>query len=133
MTTTDELRQLLDERGVEWRRAPHYSSKSVDNETIFAGNGIEWYAREYDDDYVELRTLRFLVTPSQAVDATVGRETCHPLVEWKRLSQQQEYRFWTCDCGEGLGKDERDSFFGTRRAKLPNYCPNCGARIEVDG
>ncbi len=41
MTTTERLRRLLDERGVEWRKTPHYSSESQDNETVFGGTGIE--------------------------------------------------------------------------------------------
>ena len=47
MTATERLRQLLDERGVEWRKTPHYSSDSIDNETVFRGVGeIEAYRRE---------------------------------------------------------------------------------------
>ena len=38
----DNLRRLLDERGVEWRRTPHYSSESIDNETVFRGDGIDY-------------------------------------------------------------------------------------------
>jgi DNA-directed RNA polymerase subunit RPC12/RpoP len=57
--------------------------------------------------------------------------TYRPHGEWERITQMQEVRRIVCDCGYELGVDERDSFFGTRLAKMPNYCPNCGARIEV--
>ena len=74
MTATEELRRLLDERGVEWRRTPHYSSESQDNETIFEGNGIKWYANDHLNGRLGLRTARYEVTPEQAIDATLGRE-----------------------------------------------------------
>ena len=73
MTATDELRKLLDERGVEWRKTPHYSSESQDNETIFEGNGIEWYANDHLNGRLGLRAARYEVTPAQAIEATLGR------------------------------------------------------------
>ena len=72
MTATDELRRLLDERGVEWRKAPHYSGESQDNETIFEGNGIEWYTNDHMNGRLGLRALRYEVTPEQAIEATLG-------------------------------------------------------------
>ena len=74
MTATDELRRLLDERGVEWRKAPHYSGESQDNETIFEGNGIEWYTNDHMNGRLGLRALRYEVTPEQAVEATLGSD-----------------------------------------------------------
>jgi len=74
-SATDELRELLDERGVEWRKTPHYSSESQDNETVFEGNGIEWYANDHLNGRLGLRTARYEVTPEQAVAATLGPDT----------------------------------------------------------
>ena len=74
MTATDELRRLLDERGVEWRKAPHYSGESQDNETIFEGNGIEWYTNDHMNGRLGLRALRYEVTPEQAIEATLGSD-----------------------------------------------------------
>lgn len=74
MNATDELRRLLDERGVEWRKAPHYSGESQDNETIFEGNGIEWYTNDHMNGRLGLRALRYEVTPQQAVEATLGSD-----------------------------------------------------------
>ena len=74
MSATEELRRLLDERGVEWRRTPHYSSESQDNETIFEGNGIEWYANDHMNGRLGLRALRYEVTPEQAIEATLGSD-----------------------------------------------------------
>lgn len=72
-SATERLRALLDERGVEWRRTPHYSSESIDNETVFRGEGIEWYANDHLNGRLGLRALRYEVTPEQAVEATLGR------------------------------------------------------------
>ena len=102
-SATDELRRLLDERGVEWRKAPHYSSESQDNETIFVGNGIEWYANDHMNGRLGLRALRYEVTPEQAIDATLGRGTCHVAA------------FGFCsECGARM-----DGIY-------QHYCPNCG-------
>ena len=117
MTATDELRRLLDERGVEWRKAPHYSGESQDNETIFEGNGIEWYTNDHMNGRLGLRALRYEVTPEQAIEATLGRGTCHEEIidhHWRGC----------CSCGYiwefmyGIGKCER-----------PHYCPNCGRKV----
>lgn len=72
MTATDELRAMLNERGVEWRRTPHYSSESIDNETVFRGEGIEWIANDHLNGHIGLRALRYEVTPEQAIAATLG-------------------------------------------------------------
>ena len=71
-SATERLRGLLDERGIEWRSPPHYSSESEDNETIFKVNGFEWYANDHGNGYLALRTCKLLVTPEQAIAATVG-------------------------------------------------------------
>ena len=72
----DELRRMLDERGVEWRKTPHYSSESQDNETVFEGTGIEWCANDHLNGRLGLRTARYEVTPEQAVAATLGSCNC---------------------------------------------------------
>lgn len=71
---TKHLRELLTERGAEWHRTPHYSSESIDNETVFRGEGIDWIANDHLNGHIGLRALRYEVTPEQAVEATLGRE-----------------------------------------------------------
>ena len=60
-----------------------------------------------------------------------AERTCKPQGEWERVSQTQEIRHVYCECGEYFGADERDSFpFAIEtKAYLPNYCPNCGAKV----
>lgn len=57
--------------------------------------------------------------------------TCKPHGEWERTSQLQECRRVLCDCGHELGMDTRRGFpiKIVDFCELPNYCPNCGAKV----
>ena len=125
MTATDELRRLLDERGVEWRRTPHYSSESQDNETVFEGNGIEWYANDHLNGRLGLRALRYEVTPAQAIDATLGRGTCKPIISDNLIESDGTGDAWAycSECGHLL------FVLTDPNSQPPNYCPNCGRRV----
>lgn len=127
MTETERLRELLDERGAEWRRTPHYSSESIDNETVFRGEGIEWIANGHLNGHIGLRALRYEVTPEQAVEATLGREECHD-------DEDSGTDFCCSACGARLYIDTGDTYTmiaADERTiiKRPNYCPNCGRKV----
>jgi len=111
MSATERLRALLTEHGVEWRRTPHYSSESIDNETVFRGDGIEWYANDHLNGRLGLRTARYEVTPEQAVAATLGRGTCRDC-----LGEVEPFE--CSECHRRLNE-----------MKFPRYCPNCGRRV----
>ena len=67
MTATDELRRMLDERGVEW----DYGITGAVS-TRFNANGVEL-------TFIGMRdgvTCSTILTPEQAIAATVGRGTC---------------------------------------------------------
>lgn len=67
MTATDELRRMLDERGVEWMPV----AWSPKRETFYhAANGVGFCADEYTDG-VKIYTDS-TITPEQAIDATLG-------------------------------------------------------------
>lgn len=67
MSTTERLRELLDERGVKWTEwKDPYTTAWLDG-----SHGVR--AEEYDDQLLVERVM----TPEQAIDATLGRETCH--------------------------------------------------------
>lgn len=128
MTATDELRRMLDGRGVEWRRTPHYSSESQDNETVFEGTGIEWYANDHLNGRLGLRTARYEVTPEQAVEATLGAGTCHDVGD--------PSDFCCSECGVRMFTDTNDTYTmiasdGRTIIKHPNYCPNCGRKVRA--
>ena len=65
MTATDELRQLLDERGVEWDYGITGSTT-----TRFSVNGIDFTLTPMRDGLV----CSTILTHEQAVEATLGRE-----------------------------------------------------------
>ena len=122
MTATDELRRLLDERGVEWRKAPHYSSESQDNETIFEGNGIEWYTNDHMNGRLGLRTLRYEVTPEQAVEATLGRGTCR----MTRVEDEERILYGWMECSE-CGPVYPPA--AERIQDAVKFCPFCGRKV----
>lgn len=124
MTATDTLRALLDERGVEWRRTPHYSSESMDNETVFCGIGIEWLASDHLNGRLGLRALKYEVTPEQAVAATLGRGTCR--MELPDLRGPAYTDVYVCsECG---GEVMVGTVMGV--SDVPKWCPWCGRKVE---
>ena len=73
MTATEELRRMLDERGVEWWpmhdvEAGYYQ----DRDTEFVIDGKKYTAHEWGG-----RLTVYGLTPEQAIAATLGRGTCH--------------------------------------------------------
>lgn len=67
MTATDELRRLLDERGVEWRDD---SSIYGTRRTVWTADGVTYVAAEVSG---RLKVSGYL-TPQQAVEATLGSD-----------------------------------------------------------
>lgn len=63
MTATDELRHLLDERGVEWTDGGFPSTA-----TEWCANGVVWHGL-LRDGTIELVAM---LTPAQAIAATLG-------------------------------------------------------------
>lgn len=114
MTATDELRRLLDGRGVEYTDAEdahtQYTWWSDGDHEIAACNSGERLA-VYD------------LTPAQAVEATLGSGTCR--IEKRHMD-------WRCTgCGEIVGTDDPTSelFIDGNAVELWRYCPNCGAKV----
>ena len=106
MTATDELRALLDERGVEWRERV-YCKHSVT--TFWHASGVRWHYRE--NRFGELRLHADDLTPKQAVEATLGRGVCHDTGVYVSA-------FECSECGE-VYEMYRD----------PDYCPGCGRKV----
>ena len=110
MTATDELRRLLDEEGVEW----DYGITGAAS-TMFNANGVEL-------TFIDMRdgvTCSTILTPEEAIAATVGRGTC------KRVFYEPTGVYVCSKCGLGLSK-KLDKYCFLR------YCPNCGRKV-VDG
>lgn len=69
MTATDELRRLLDERGIEWwPMRDDESGYREDRDTEFLVCGCKHVAHEWG-----CRLQVDMLTPAKAVDATLGR------------------------------------------------------------
>ena len=103
MTATDELRRLLDERGVEWTYG--------DGTVSYASDGRWFHAWAYSDDTMCV-SMGYL-TPAQAVEATLGRGTC-------RECAGMEDVFECSECGM--------RYEGWALKRWARYCPNCGRR-----
>ena len=105
MTATDELRRLLDERGVEWRE--HHELQGE----ITLWNGWQFFegTASYNDGYSMLSMVD--ATPEQAVEATLGRGTCHD-------AAGKQMAFFSCSaCG------------ATTERKHPRFCFACGRKV----
>lgn len=122
MTATERLRQLLDERGVEYRLNEH--TKVF--EWHFDGTDGEGSAHATEVKG-GINIIACSLTPEQAVEATLGRGTCG------NASDFPKYEFVCSACGGRLDiLDEFDNptvqhddgSFG------PRYCPSCGRKAE---
>ena len=72
MTATEELRRLLDERGMEWDADDEaMDDGSLSQVTYWYCNGIEWSA-DGRDEYLAFDAAQ-LITPEQAIAATLGQ------------------------------------------------------------
>jgi rRNA maturation endonuclease Nob1 len=110
---TTELRAKLTERGVK------YDVKAL-RETEWAVNGVIWHANEYDGKLnVYVRNNDMLLTPDQAIAATLGSGTCE-VVSSYYYDDYDQYEF-EFSCGHSITTYEKDPF---------NFCPICGARIR---
>lgn len=119
MSATDELRRLLDERGVEWGNVRNDGSES-DYLTEWQFDGIQSYAVATEwavGGGLSLEIHRHHLTPEQAIEATLGR-TCR----WEYpqgVNGWVGYMVCSC-CGAKYDETVTDE---------ANYCPNCGAKV----
>ena len=113
MTATERLRELLDERGVEWSAQDRFT-RDVETRWLFPASSAQF--TEYEDGMTIMVISGAEWTPEQAIAATLGRGTCH--------NTQTDFDFQCSECGQCL---DNGRMLGVR------YCPNCGRRIvEVD-
>lgn len=135
MTATEVLRRELDERGVEWKEHRHTlaGSMAIQRETLWgqpidstSGKTIPHVyhcrATEMGDGRLFLEAQ--LVTPEQAIAATVDAGTCR--LKKGETTWFAEYNgyvtMWTCnECG-GLT-------FSDAETRL-RFCADCGRRVS---
>lgn len=110
MTATEELRRLLDERGVEWRAD---DGKTVwVTRWVFNGHSSAMFS-EYDDGECVFVTSGHSWTPEQAVAATLGRGAC-------KVEEYEDTGIPVCsECGAVQPEDHTVYF-----------CWCCGRKVE---
>ena len=158
MTATDELRRMLDERGVEWRCGSP-------NKIKWRHDGIDYVATNAWPRNDETRTkvaLHSILTPEQAIAATLGsgmltaeqvreawcrhlRRDClydPPTPDWQAIADELNATLGagTCHVESSIidtyeyNRWEYELSCGHtiiwEDSEPPRYCPNCGRRIE---
>lgn len=127
MTATESLRQLLDDRGVEYETYHDAALTEVDAVFWQDRNGQPCSAIGNADDIPDgMLSVQCIISPEQAAEATLGRGTCKDVAETPKFSDKT--RFECSACGYeysavgGFGCDYGDE---------PDfdYCPNCGREV----
>lgn len=138
-TATERLRELLDERGVEWWKPVQMEGSEYTR--WHDANGMEWTTSEIHGSR-KLRIGASFITPEQAIDATLGNEglerskngvaergTCHDTGGTDENGQQ----VFNCDaCGCVLSLYNRDGTITMCTNFIydyPRYCPACGREV----
>ena len=122
MTATEKLRQLLDERGVEY----DVDDTQVDgNGTMYRvtyvkeGYGRTWVYEE-PPDCALLVSYNHDLGAEDAIDATLGRGTCRNVgyyIDGTRFKCSAcGYNGWVKWASDGMDR-------------VPHYCPSCGAEV----
>ena len=127
MTATDELRRMLDERGVEHFDGTETTLWGYEPTGEYTG-AYRFAADETSGGRMQVRM--FNVTPIQAIEATLGRGTCRDV-----RSKDRIIAFECSECGCWVAYDE---YWETGIYVLhetgqehvhPRFCPNCGRRV----
>ena len=122
MSVTDELRRMLDERGVKWDELQSYEGGKMTRWRDSMGR----YVTAYDEGMVTFfDDFYWQPTPQQAVDATLGRGTCKPVVSDNLTESEGMGDAWAdcSECGHLL------FVLTDPNSQPPNYCPNCGRKV----
>jgi len=90
MTATEELRRLLDERGVEWRGG-------LPTETMVEADGLDLLYVALPDGRVRA-FIRNYLTPEQAVEATLGGDLQTENAKLRELVRDMRHE-GMCECG----------------------------------
>lgn len=116
MSATDELRRLLDERGVEWSSSSGLSSRYADSMTFIGDVAV---VSEIDGS--DLLRINFDGTPEQAVEAVLGDRTCR-VESMHGYTDPYVSARYSVELSCHTLEDWSDS-------EPPAYCPWCGAKV----
>lgn len=116
MKATDELRKLLDERGVEW------CDSSDENVLHTTWNDMNCWFNEFPDGWTAWGMAK-RGTPEQAIAATLGVGTCE-LHDCEGSFSAVSKPVWRCDCGAFMTQ-----YTDATTYHKPRFCPNCGRKV----
>lgn len=123
MTATDELRRMLDERGVEW--SDHSDEFVLHTEW----DSYSCWFNEYPDGWTAWGKCVH-GTPAEAIEGTLGRETCHDAnVGGKFVCSECGALVDSTDVGRSYVDEWGKRWYATSHEHGFNYCPNCGRKI----
>lgn len=109
-SATDELRRMLDERGVEWTEP---NNKARSHTTYWTAGFLRCIAVEFNDGMVSIASSSDDITPEQAIEATLGRGECRDTGNYISAFE--------CDtCGEVY-----------EMYRTPSFCPSCGRVVRA--
>ena len=111
MTATDELRAMLDERGVEWEA----NTKWEHPRTSFGIGLSDYWVTEATNGELVVESVTTVFTPEQAIAVTLGCGTCH-------LTSAPQYGEGCQECSSCGAVLDGYLFDGGR-------CPNCRAKV----
>ena len=118
-SATEELRRMLDERGVKW-----WAGWDEDMTCYDGADGVRYVA---DGTLGKLFFRTMLpVNPEQAVEATLGRGACEMRLRDDIHGHAYQDTYECSECGEQI---VRETYMG--KSEPPRFCPECGR--EVDG
>ncbi len=123
MTATDELRRLLDERGVEYETYIEQPTGFEHVKWNFGEHGSADFNVEFGSPWLTMYGV--ISGPEQAIAATLGAGTCHPIISDNLTESEGMGDAWAdCSkCGHLL------FVLTDPNSEVPNYCPNCGAKV----
>lgn len=122
-SATDELRRLLDERGVE------YTSNDGEyvKETCWPYMGeLTGAFAEYYDGTTRFECDTWCFTPEQAIEATLGAGACR--------DEGDPSDFCCSKCGMHMFTETSGTYTMIASDECtiimrPNFCPNCGRKV----
>ena len=127
MTATDELRRLLNERGVNYEGETDEDGWAFTRWHGFDDTG--WLA--VSDEQCGLLDLRgrYLFTPAQAIAATLVAGTCEDL-GGTDANGRDVFNCSGCGCVLSLYDiDGSNNLCTSFIFDYPRFCPECGARV----
>lgn len=132
MSATDEIRRLLDERGVEWWELQPDLTECIVNDVRIkfrrVGRGI-----------ITSTCREGVISPEQAIAETIGRGTCDLIArtrkDGRRKSGVQFDGIVCSNCGQSHSGEYIETVSGRAvvlREPGANYCHSCGCKLGND-